>query len=185
MLCLVMACSGHKRQASDKPIIAVTILPTAGIIKTLAGERVEVLTLLPDGATPETYEPSMQDMSQLTRAQAWFYVGDLGFEQSWLSRIKELNPDLQLVRLDSGLMPLHNQEHMHNDGSVHASDPHYWMSIIGIETMSRNIHRGLKALLPNEDFTAGSNEISQKIDSLRKLAKARPFASKSFVIYHP
>ena len=79
MLCLVMACSGHKRQANDKPIIAVTILPTAGIIKTLAGERVEVLTLLPDGATPETYEPSMQDMSQLTRAQAWFYVGDLGF----------------------------------------------------------------------------------------------------------
>ena len=185
MLCLVMACSGHKRQASDKPIIAVTILPTAGIIKTLAGERVEVLTLLPDGATPETYEPSMQDMSRLTRAQAWFYVGDLGFEQSWLSRIKELNPDLQLVRLDSGLMPLHNQEHMHNDGTIHASDPHYWMSIVGIETMSRNIHRGLKALLPNEDFTAGSNEISQKIDSLRKLAKARPFASKSFVIYHP
>ena len=162
MLCLSMACSGHKRQASDKPIIAVTIPPTAGIIKTLAGERVEVLTLLPDGATPETYEPSMQDMSQLTRAQAWFYVGDLGFEQSWLSRIKELNPNLQLVRLDSGLMPLHNQEHMHNDGSVHASDPHYWMSIVGIETMSRNIHRGLKALLPNEDFT-----------------------SKSFVIYHP
>lgn len=188
-LCLalfMLACSaGAGRKQGHKPMVAVTISPTKGIIHALAGEQVEVLTLLPEGATPESYEPSMQDMSRLAHADAWLYVGDLGFEQSWLSRIKELNPDLKLIRLDSGLMPLQGHEHIHADGSVHSSDPHYWMSITGIEIMSRNVERALQSLLPEADLAHGADSIQRQLAQLRAWASERPFESKSFVIYHP
>lgn len=178
------ACSSSTSEGQEKPVIAVTISPTASIIKTLAGDEVEILNLLPEGTTPESYEPSMKDMQSLSNAKAWFYIGDLGFEHQWQSRIAELNPKLKLVRLDKGLGHI-DDGHTHADGSTHCSDPHYWMSIEGIRTMSKNIEEGLKSLLPEQDFSLGRAKIDQKLDSLERLATERPLLSKSFIIYHP
>lgn len=192
-IALIIAClifvsctpkAGHSE--SDKPIIAVTIAPTSSVIRTLTGtDAVDILELLPEGATPESYEPSMQDMSRLSKATAWFYVGDLGFEQSWLSRIKELNPHLQLVRLDSGLRLIEGEEHIHADGSKHSSDPHYWMSIQGIKVMSENARLALGRILPEIDTSQGYDSIQSQLYALSNLAKSKSFSAPSFIIYHP
>lgn len=182
---MLLSCTPSNKQASSKPLIAVTIAPTASLIRSLAGDSVDVLTLLPEGTTPESYEPTMETLKQLSRADAWCYIGDLGFETTWAHRVKELNPDLMLIRLDSGLKHIYNG-HVHADGSVHLLDPHYWMSITGIEVMLRNLVLALKDLHPSLDTSQAEVELLKKLEKLRdKAQNTSNTSASSFLIYHP
>ena len=62
--------------------LTATIAPASDILSRLAGEEAEVTTLLPQGASPENYEPTTQDIRDLSESKGFFYVGDLGFERS-------------------------------------------------------------------------------------------------------
>lgn len=185
LLLNLLSCTGGAHQSKhDKPVIAVTIAPTAELIHTLVGDEVEVLVLLPEGATPESYEPSMQDMQRLATTDVWCYVGDLGFERSWLERIKELNPQIRLVRLDQGLNHIRS-EHQHGKELTH-TDPHYWASIEGIKVMTENLVAMLQAQYPDLDPTAGKAAIAQQLAILQgQLEALKKADTKGFVIYHP
>lgn len=176
-----MSCTGAKHTLSDTPMVAVTISPTASLVRELSAHTVQVLTLLPKGNAPELYEPSAQDLVGLSDADAYLYVGELGFEKAWLSRIGELFPNLRLIPLDKGCVHTHTEGHHH--------DPHYWTSLRGIRQMASNTYTALSELYPQKDslyreeykvFQNKVDELRVEIDSL--LADA---PSRGFVIYHP
>ena len=50
---------------NDKPIVSVSILPQKYFIERLAGEYVEVNVLIPPGASPATYEPTLTQLTKL------------------------------------------------------------------------------------------------------------------------
>ena len=80
----------------------------------IADSLVAVTTLLPHGNNPENYEPTPQAIQALASSAAYFYMGDLGFERSWVERIHTMQPALQLVRLDQDLVgPAH-----HHNGTL-------------------------------------------------------------------
>ena len=46
---------------SGRPMVVVSVAPQAFFVERLAGDRVDIMVLIPPGASPATHEPSMSD----------------------------------------------------------------------------------------------------------------------------
>lgn len=171
--------------ASDSTLrVATTIAPVADLIDRISDSTAQVHVLLPDGNTPESYEPTPQDLEVLAQCDAYLYVGNLGFETAWIDRIRELYPHLRLIRLDEGLEAYTCRTH--HEGHIH--DPHYWSSFIGALVMADNVHKALASLAPDQKL-AYEATYTNLTDSIRSYLGVRTVSeelmSKAFVIYHP
>ena len=54
------------------------------------------------GASPATYEPKPEQLTALSRSAAYFSIG-LPFENVWLDRIAEANPEMRIVNTAAGI----------------------------------------------------------------------------------
>ncbi len=63
----------------------------------------EVNVLVPPGASPATYEPSVSQLSQLDRSSLYMKMGYLGFELSWMDKIRSVNPSMEIINLSDGV----------------------------------------------------------------------------------
>lgn len=185
VICFALGACHEQRQDSGRVAVTTTIAPAASLIQAIGGEVVSVTTLLPKGNNPENYEPTPRDIQSLSQSRGYFYIGDLGFERSWIDRIRSLQPELPLLRLDATLQSAdHGHQH---DGLVH--DPHYWTSLRGLRAMSQTILSGLSAVdsVHRARYEEGEAELRRQLDSLEQTLRARlqVLPSRSFVIYHP
>lgn len=185
-LILGTACREQGGGQSALPL-STTIAPAASMIASIGDSLVSVTTLLPQGNNPENYEPTPQAMQALASSRAYFYMGDLGFERSWIERIQSTQPQLQLIRLDRGL-PGHSHNHTTvSEGEVH--DPHYWTSLRGLRGMSKEIYTSLARLDSTHSahyaqrYGLMEQRLSQLEGKLKELLTDLP--SRAFVIYHP
>ena len=61
--------------------------------------------LVEPGADPHTYEPKPQQMVALSKAVLYFAIG-IEFETAKLAKISAVNPRMQVVHTDHGIMKL-------------------------------------------------------------------------------
>ena len=173
-------------QRSTRLQIATTIAPAAQVITEIADSLVTVTTLLPQGNNPENYEPTPQAIQALTSSAAYFYMGDLGFERSWVERIRTMQPALQLVRLDQDLV---GSAHLHNGNPTNLHDPHYWTSIRGLRSMGKSIYSSLCRIdtMHRAQYDAGYQRFTQRLEHVEQTIKEllSDIPSRAFVIYHP
>lgn len=58
---LVAACTGRASKGSDseteKPVITVTLEPQRYFTEAIAGDKFKVVSMVPKGSSPETYDP--------------------------------------------------------------------------------------------------------------------------------
>ncbi|HZJ10002.1 MAG TPA: metal ABC transporter substrate-binding protein [Trueperaceae bacterium] len=84
-LALVAGVVNSQADGGDDPLsIVVSIQPWADVIAQLGGDRVEVSTLLPAGASPHAFEPLPSQAVALARADLVVMNGGL---DSWLERM--------------------------------------------------------------------------------------------------
>lgn len=183
---VLSSCHGSTQEARYR--IAVTIAPTQALIegmlsKELQRDSLEVKVLLPDGAVPESYEPTVETIAFLESCDAWYYVGDLGFEYQWIDKVKELNPNIKLVRLDEGLDHLY-VEHSHGTEVHRVADPHYWFSLEGMGCMVDNTSKALQEVFGAEQVDTRRWEelmlsLQESLQNFHELPKA------PVLVYHP
>jgi zinc transport system substrate-binding protein len=95
-------------QAADSPaekVITVSIEPLRYFTEAIAGDRFRVVTLVPHGSSPETYEPAPRQLVDLSESSAYLSVGGLGFEQTWMGKLAENVPQMPIVNLSKGIAP--------------------------------------------------------------------------------
>ena len=73
---LVLASCNGGRQAENKPVLTVSIEPLRFFTEALAGDKYNVVSMVPAGSNPETYDPTPQQMVQLAKSRAYFSVSD-------------------------------------------------------------------------------------------------------------
>ncbi len=102
---------------SDRVVVAVTILPQAGFVEAVGGDRVDVVVMVPPGASPHTYEATPDQMVQLSRASMYAMVGSpVDFELAWMDRLIAANRDMLVVDCSTGVDLLHyDDEHEHHN----------------------------------------------------------------------
>ena len=77
--CLLMAaCTGRSSQASNddeaKPVITVTLEPQRYFTEAIAGDKFKVVSMVPKGSSPETYDPVPQQLVSLGDSKAYFRI---------------------------------------------------------------------------------------------------------------
>ena len=85
-LCILCGC-GNATHNSDKPIITVTIEPLRYFTEAIAGEHFKVVSMVPKGSSPESYDPTPQQLVALGNSQAYLRIGYIGFEQAWMKKL--------------------------------------------------------------------------------------------------
>lgn len=197
---LLAACGGRSSQSKaeeEKPVITVTLEPQRYFTEAVAGDKFTVVSMVPKGSSPETYDPIPQQLVSLGDSKAYFRIGYIGFEQTWMDRLMNNTPHIQVFDTSKGIdLILNNDEpgkrhgHHSHDGHIHAVEPHIWNSTTNALIIAGNTYKALCALdKDNEPYYRNRyDSLCQRIqhtDSLIRRQLSAPGASKSFMIYHP
>lgn len=190
LLCLlagsILSCT---RKASDQDkTITVTIAPLAFLTERIAGDGYQVKTFVPNGSSPETYEPAPQQLMQLTQSKVYFYMGHLGFEQTWLPKMKQNAPGTTFCNVSEGVAHI-TSSHQHGDHAHTGVDPHIWTTPANLKIMARNIAAQLSQTYPQDKALFDTNlktledSLEQADRQIRGLLAGK--GQRCFLIYHP
>jgi zinc transport system substrate-binding protein len=144
------------RWAAQRVPVFVGIAPQSYFVQQIGKDLVDVHVLVESGADPHTYEPKPQQMVALSKATLYFAIG-IEFETAKLAKITALNPRMQVVQNDHGIMKPPMADHGHSDAtdaqatgdpSADGRDPHIWLSPPLVMLQARSILRALQAVDP-------------------------------------
>jgi len=158
-LAIVLIIAGRPAGPIERETIAVTIFPLYDLVKNIAPEQVEVVLLLPPGASPHTFEPTPSTIKALERAKVLFAVGH-GLDD-WAVTLAEAT-DTPVVDNYSGLQLRESEEGAEagEDGQG-GVDPHYWLSVDNAIAMTATISVEITAQYPEyrDDITTNHNSM--------------------------
>jgi zinc transport system substrate-binding protein len=188
---LLVSCNSRSDHPG-KPVIGVSILPEQYFIERIAGDLAEVLVMIPPGASPATYEPTIGQLGKLSSASAYLRIGYVEFEMSWMEKITAANPDMRIADLSRGIPMIHgngSENHEHPGHSHSGVDPHIWMSLLNARIIAKNITEELVLQFPDhqDQIVHNLNSLLADIDSLhlQTTEMLAPYQSRGFMIYHP
>lgn len=185
---ICFAC-GNTAQKSEKAILTVTIEPLRYFTEAIAGKNYQVVSMVPKGSSPESYDPTPQQLVNLSKSQAYFRIGHIGFEQAWMKKLEANCPDMKVYDTSKGIDLIRDKGHWHGDhfheGGV---EPHIWNSTQNALIIVDNIYQALCEL-----DTTHQADYKYRLDSLKQSiqqtdAETRRLlenADSTFLIYHP
>jgi zinc transport system substrate-binding protein len=195
-LVFIMVSCGSPSGGAGSRVITVSIPPFAWFVKGIGGDDFTVNTMLPPGADHHIWEPLPSQITSLAASEGFVLNGWLDFEQAWIGRFLEINPDMKVLNLSShielagGETGAHGYEIQNNAGHLHEGvDPHYWMSPLSAYVMAEDVKNFLTELNPGSAGKYAANHaamvsIISSVDSVLRAAILRVKA-KGFMIYHP
>lgn len=181
----VAAC-GQKR--ADKPVVTVSIPPQKYLLEKITGDKVDIKCLLSSGANPESYEPSMSHLVNLGKSEAYFCIGNIGFETAIVDKVRSNNPRIKIFNNSDGIQLIVGT-HGHGAGSATEVDPHTWSSVKNAKVIASNMYRAMMDMDPGngEYYTANYSRLAASLDSLdaRIATMLDPHRGEAFVVWHP
>ena len=185
----ILSACGNTTQKSEKPILTVTLEPLRYFTEAIAGDNYEVVSMVPKGSSPESYDPTPQQLVNLSKSQAYFRIGYIGFEQAWMKKLEANCPNMKVYDTSKGIDLIRDKGHWHGDhfheGGV---EPHVWNSTQNALIIADNIYQALCELdsTHQEDYQKRLDVLKQTIRqtdaNVRTLVEN---ADSTFLIYHP
>ncbi|NDV80662.1 metal ABC transporter solute-binding protein, Zn/Mn family [Bacteroides sp. 51] len=186
------ACTGQSKKETKERVITVTIEPQRYFTEAIAGDRFTVVSMVPKGSSPETYDPTPKQLVSLGESEAYFRIGHIGFEVAWMERLMKNAPHTQVFDLSKGIEFIHGPGHAHGDHyHVGGVDPHTWNSAINAKIMANNIFQALCTLDKENEahYLARYDSLVHRIERTDSVVfhmlKENDEADHAFMIYHP
>lgn len=181
-LALTLGLATRGADAGDKLLVAASILPLADFARQVGGERTEVETLVPPGASPHTYELTPAQLKLVSLARVLVLNG-VGLE-FWADKMISAahNPQLIVVRTAEGLNILAG------DADEPGGNPHVWLSPVNAIHQVEMIREALMRADPAGTDTYRANA-ARYIAELRALDKeirstVATFSQPKFIAFH-
>ncbi len=200
---MVTGCGeGVSRNASNAPIVYVSIPPQGHFAERLVEDKAEVRVLLPPGMAPEYYEPRPSELEALSSASLYVRT-QAPFENNNWDRIRRLNPDMKVVDGTEGVEkrrfePREAVEHDHDHGHGHdhdhghgagEPDPHTWLAPVNMITQVRVMGEAMRELDPDNAafYTEREEALVEELEQLDEELAAilEPVQGETFWVYHP
>ncbi len=170
-------CRAEEAGVPTKIKVAATIFPLADIVRQVGQDRVEVITILPAGANPHTFQVTPKQVLELAEAKALFRIGH--HLDDWVSQIALSAAQVKMVSVDHLISPT-------SGGEI---GPHYWLSLKNAKIMAKNSARELGAIDPESGqwYELGAAKYIKQLDQadreIRSLFSLLP--RKKIVTFHP
>ena len=174
----LFACSSAKQGSSSNEATKLKVVATNSIIaditKNIAGDKIDLHSIVPVGQDPHEYEPLPDDVKKTSEANLILYNG-INLEtggNAWFTKLvqnakKEENKDYYAVSEGVDVIYLEGQ---HEKGK---EDPHAWLNLENGMIYAKNIAKQLEAKDPkNKDFyEANLKTYLEKLSKLDKESK--------------
>ena len=188
----VLSSCSEKRE-SNRLQVTVTIEPLRFFAEEIGGDRVRVITIVPQESSAETYEPTARQMVELSKSQLYVSMGSLGFEERLTERLQGSSTGLTVIKANDGLQLIKAHNHSLGEEMCHHDDPHTWTNPKNAKIIARNICKALTKVDRHDSLLYANNlhRLCQRIDSLdaqiaRQVDSARQAGfPAAFLIYHP
>lgn len=208
---ILSGCGTAERPAAKGRLtVAVSIPPQEWLIRQIAGDDVDLITLVGPADDHHTYQPSDAQVSEVMRADVYFRLG-VPFESGpWFAAIRDAG--LRIVDLRRGVKLRDMEAHVHHgadhghdhgehgheadgDDSLEADsermgkDPHIWLTPQLLMTQLKTVAAALSDIQPErrehyERNLAAAVERLEQIDAeIRQILT--PMRGKAFFIFHP
>ena len=186
LLILLLSACGN-RPEDDRPTLVVSIEPLRYVVEAVAGDDYRVTTLMPVGASPETFEPTPRHMMEMSDCQMVFKAGTLPFERLLMKQMAENMPEVPATDLGADNEPLVDLTNHHC--GLDGFDPHIWMQPLNLSLMARKACEMLCRIdsVNQPKYERRLALFETEMDSLDAELKRTltPVKNRSFLIYHP
>lgn len=183
-------CSGHAPAPSatatgpSRVAVAASISTIAALVKAVGGDHITVASIVPVGASPETYDPSPRDLVELANAQLIVKNG-AGLEL-WLDKVLHnvAKPTAKVIVLSDGL-PIQGA-----GGPGQPGNPHLWLNVAYAQVYVQRIANALREVDPANASAYTANEHAEiqrlaKLDSwIHWRISSIPSAQRTMITFH-
>lgn len=181
LIAALAGCGGHTAQhgtsANGRIEVVTSISTFNSFVQAVGGSHVDVQSLVPVGASPETYQPTPQTIEMLSRANLLVENG-LGLE-TWLNRTVQNagSKSLRIVVCTNGL-PAKN------------GNPHMWMDPQYAKQYVRAIRDALMTYDPTHanEYRKNAGRYSAQLDALTQTISRRidtlPPQRRYMIVFH-
>ncbi len=181
-LCVVGCASNTSASSSStfdngKIDVVTTISTLNSFVQGVGGDKVRITSIVPVGASPETYEPTPQDVATITKAKMLIENG-AGLE-TWLDRLlrNAASPKLKTVVASDGLPVINDNPHLWMDPQY---AKHYVLQIrdglIAVDPADANTFR-INAMHYNDALDALTAHIRGQIATI-------PPSQRYMIVFH-
>lgn len=165
-LCIIvfLAACTSAAPASGKPRVVATTTVIGDITHQIAGDKIDLTTLLKPGVDPHDYEPVPGDLQLISQAQIVLANG-AGLER-WLDKlVQSAGTAVKIINVSAGL-PLRTLD----EEGVSVSDPHLWFDVNNAIHYAESIRDSLISIDP-ENAAAYQSNAQAYIAQLQDLDK--------------
>ena len=135
-----VGCADDSTNNGSRPLVAVAFYPLEEIVREVAGDTVDIVSVVPAGEEAHEYEPTPKQLNELGGADIVFYLGS-GFQPSVEQSLSTISADAAVVDLLAGL-PVRT---IGDD-----IDPHVWLAPEMMILMTAQVSEELAAAIPAE-----------------------------------
>jgi zinc transport system substrate-binding protein len=188
------SCNNPSGRSVDRTV-TVTIPPIAWFVETIAGDNFKVNVMLPPGADHHIWEPLPAQINSLSGSEALIVNGQLGFEEAWMKRFLQVNPQIRILDLSRNIDLIRSGDdeegsgHDHRGYKYEGTDPHFWMSPAEAAIMAEEITEFLSGLDPgsSQRYEANFRSLADSISVLDSLVRKAvgSMNNRIVLIYHP
>lgn len=183
---VLIGCATPQDAQGDDPLVVTTSAIVADVVGAVAGDAVEVVSVIPNGFDAHTYEPKPSEMELLTRADV-IVLADANLNQG-ITQLAQLSGDRsRLVDLNEvGVAPA---DRIYRPGSS-SWNPHTWTDPNLVAAWVEPVVAVLTALEPAAAATFAANaeayvaDLSALDASITEAFADVPASRRKLVVYH-
>lgn len=166
----------------------VSIPPQKYLLERIVGDGFSIQVLMPPGKDIEDFEPSPQQVLQAVNSRMFITTGLQG-EERWVTKLKRLNPKLEIVNNSSGISFESNYKSGAGQRGGDGMDPHYWTSPSNGIIMAGHILRAVSRMFPerHDQFEKAYNFLIRDLENLDHEISDRlsNYKGRKFFVFHP
>ena len=175
------AAPGANNNNTSKVKVVASFFPIYEFVKKVGGDKVDASVLIPVGAEPHDFDPTIQQIQNTQSAAAIVYNG-AGMEATWINKV---NPKFA-IDTSKGLNLFSTK-----DPEIHAStDPHIWLDPILAIHQVENIRDGLVKVDPKNTAYYRNNaqnfigQLKSLDTAIRGNLSSSNCAKRDFIAFH-
>ncbi|MEJ2570723.1 MAG: metal ABC transporter substrate-binding protein [Anaerolineales bacterium] len=124
----------------EKLRLVITTDIVADVVQNVGGDEIEVVTLIPTGVDPHTFQASPADLRTMTEAHAIILNG-AGLEEFLYQTLSQIPKEVPIISLSEGIELRQfsaDQVSRAQDGEHAGTDPHVWFDPLNVMVWTDN-----------------------------------------------
>jgi len=191
MAALVLGSMAPLQVSAADLSVVTTVAPITSIVENVAGDRVEISGIVPEGVNSHTFEPVPSDARTMAAADLIILNG-LDLEIPIL-KLAQANKRLETPILSLGDRTISEQDHIYDFSFPRDRghpNPHLWPDPVHVMQYARLVRNALVELDPKSRpvYEANTNKYLRQLENLdtaiKEAVKTIPRKNRRLVTYH-